>query len=143
MLELFPVSAVSSIFLVPLFVGFIAVRHVLLGQGIFYYNISKTVPFFICVTIVLELQNIFEESVSFNLMRNSPCRHRTRFVATFKDFIQLWVLQLQTYIALSNLHSEYVEFSHYVRYLLPLKSFIKEVIDSLGMNSDMMKFVSI
>ena len=44
--------------------------------------------------------------------------------------------------ALSTLHSEYVELSHSVRALLPLKSIIKEVIDNLGIDCENLKFVS-
>ena len=51
--------------------------------------------------------------------------------------------KLQTELALSTLHSEYVALSHSVRALLPLKSLIKEVIDNLGIYSDNLKFVSI
>ena len=54
----------------------------------------------------------------------------------------LWVPKQQTEIVLSTLHSEYVELSHYIRALLPLKSFIKEVIDHLGIASEKLKFVS-
>ena len=50
--------------------------------------------------------------------------------------------KLQTNIALSNLHYEYVALSHFVRALLPLKSLIKEVIDNLGIDIDNLKFVS-
>ena len=50
--------------------------------------------------------------------------------------------KLQTDIALSTLHSEYVALSHSVRALLPLKSLIKEVIDNLGIDSENLKFVS-
>ena len=50
--------------------------------------------------------------------------------------------KLQTEIALSTLHSEYVALSHSVRALLPLKSLIKEVIDNLAIDSENLKFVS-
>ena len=52
-------------------------------------------------------------------------RSRTGFVVTFANCTLLWVSKLQTYIALSTLHSEYVALSHYVIALLPLKSLIK------------------
>ena len=51
-------------------------------------------------------------------------------------------VKLQTEIALSTLHSEYVVLSHSVRALLPWKSLIKEVIDNLGIDSENLKFVS-
>ena len=63
-------------------------------------------------------------------------------MVTFANFPLLWVSKLQTEIALSTLHSEYVALSHSVRALLPLKSLIKEVIDNLGIDSDNLKFVS-
>ena len=50
--------------------------------------------------------------------------------------------KLQTDIALSTLHSEYVALFHSVRALLTLTSLIKEVIDNLGNDSEKMKFVS-
>ena len=68
-------------------------------------------------------------------------RIRTGFVVTFSNCPLFWVSKLQTEIALSTLHSEYVAWYHYVRASLPLKSIIKEVIDNLGIDSDNMKFV--
>ena len=53
----------------------------------------------------------------------------------FANFLLLWVSKLQTDIALSTLHSEYVALSHSVRAFCPLKSIIKEVIDNLGIDS--------
>ena len=50
--------------------------------------------------------------------------------------------KLQTKIALSTQHSEYVVLSNSVRGLLPLKFFIKEEIDNLEIDSEKMKFVS-
>ena len=50
--------------------------------------------------------------------------------------------KIQTEIALSTLHSEYVALSHSVRALLPLKSLIKEVIENLGIDIKKLKFVS-
>ena len=41
-------------------------------------------------------------------------RSRTVFVVTFANCPLLWVSKLQTYIALSELHSEYVALSHSV-----------------------------
>ena len=63
-------------------------------------------------------------------------------MVTFANCPLLWVSKLQTEIALSTLHSEYVVLSHSVRALLPLKSLIKEVIDNLGIDSENLKFVS-
>ena len=48
--------------------------------------------------------------------------------------------KLQTYIALSTLHSEYLVLSHSVRALLPLKSLIKEVIKNLEVDSEKLIF---
>ena len=53
-------------------------------------------------------------------------RIRTGFVVTFANCPILWVSKLQTYIALSTLHYYYVELSHYVRALLPLKVLSKK-----------------
>ena len=69
-------------------------------------------------------------------------RSRTGFVITFANFPLLWVSKLQTEISLSTLHSEYVELSHSVRALIPLKIIIKELIDNLGIDSEKLKFVS-
>ena len=69
-------------------------------------------------------------------------RSRTGFVVTFSNCPLLWVSKLQTEIALSKLHSDYMALSHYVRVLLPLKILIKEVIDNLGVDSENLKFVS-
>ena len=60
----------------------------------------------------------------------------------FSNCSLLWVSNIKTEIALSNINSEGVEFSNSVREFLPLKSLIKEVIDNLGMDSDKIKFVS-
>ena len=63
-------------------------------------------------------------------------------MVTFANCPLLWVLKLQTEIALSTLHSEYVTLSHSVRALITLKSLIKEVIDNFGIDSENLKFVS-
>ena len=70
-------------------------------------------------------------------------RSRTVVVATFANCPLLWVSKIQTEIDLSTLHSEYAALSHSVRESLPLKSIIKEVIDSLGIDRKKLKFVSI
>ena len=67
---------------------------------------------------------------------------RNRFVVIFYNCPLLWVSKLQTEIALSTLHSDYVILSHSVRALLPLKSLIKEVIYNLVIDSENLKFVS-
>ena len=69
-------------------------------------------------------------------------RSRTGFVVTFSNCPLLWVSKLQTDISFSTLNSEYVELSHFIRALLPLKSLIKEVIDNLVIDSENIKFVS-
>ena len=58
-------------------------------------------------------------------------RSITGFVVTFSHCPLLWVSKLQTEIALSTLHSDYVALSNSVRALLPLKSLIKEVNENL------------
>ena len=52
-------------------------------------------------------------------------------------------VKIQTEIDLSTLHYEYAAFYHSVRALLPLKSLIKEVIETLGIDIENLKFVSI
>ena len=69
-------------------------------------------------------------------------RSRTGFVVTFANFPLLWMSKLQTEIALSKLHTEYVALSHSVRALLPLKSPFKEVIDNLVIDNENLKFMS-
>ena len=69
-------------------------------------------------------------------------RIRTVFVVTFVNCPLFWLSKIQTYIALYNLHSEYVELSNSVRDLPPLKSLIKKVIENLGIDSEKLKFVS-
>ena len=68
-------------------------------------------------------------------------RSRTGFVVTLANCPLLWVSKLQTEIALSTLHSEYVALSHSIRSLSPLKSLITEVIDNLGTDSENLKLV--
>ena len=63
-------------------------------------------------------------------------------MVTFANCSLLWVSKIQTEIALSTLHSEYVVLSHSVRALLPLESIIKELIDNLVIDSENLKFVS-
>ena len=63
-------------------------------------------------------------------------------MVTYTNFPLLWVLKLQTCISLSTLHYECVSLSHSVRYLLPLESLIKEVVDNLVINIENMEFVS-
>ena len=57
-------------------------------------------------------------------------------MVTFANCTLLWVSKLQTEIALSNLHSEYVALSHSVKALIPLKSLIEEAIDNLVIDSE-------
>ena len=54
MFDLVSVRVVSSIFTAILFIGFVAVRNVLLGKEILYYNISQNVPLSIIYPNVLE-----------------------------------------------------------------------------------------
>ena len=68
-------------------------------------------------------------------------KNGTGFVVTFSNFPLLWVSTLLTDISLYTLHSEYVEFSRYVRNLFPLKSLIKVVIDNLGMDIENLNFI--
>ena len=77
-----------------------------------------------------------------NLHEPICARSRTVFLVTFANFPLLWVSKLQTEIALSTLHYEYMALYHPNKELLPLKSLIKEVIDNLVIDSDNLKFVS-
>ena len=69
-------------------------------------------------------------------------RSRNVFVTIFDNCALLWVSKLQKYIYLYTLHSEFVALSHSVRYLFPLKSLIKEVIENSVIDFEMLKFVS-
>ena len=53
-------------------------------------------------------------------------RSRTGFVITMANCPLVWVSKLQTEIALSTLHAEYVTLSQSLREFLPLKDFVKE-----------------
>ena len=64
-------------------------------------------------------------------------------MVTFVNCPLLWVLKLQTNIALSTINSDYVVLSHSVRSLLLLKTSIKEVIENLVIHSEKLKFLSI
>ena len=64
-------------------------------------------------------------------------------MVTFNNFPLLLVSKLQRDISLSTLNSEYMELSHSVIELLPLKSIIKEVIDNLVIDSEKLNFLSI
>ena len=54
----------------------------------------------------------------------------------------LWVSKLQTEIALSTLHAEYVALSQCLRDLLPVKEFVIELLEDMGLNSGKLKFNS-
>ena len=69
-------------------------------------------------------------------------KSRNVFVVTFANCPLLWVSKLNTEIYIFNLHLDYVQLSHSVRTLLPLKIIIKEVIYNLGIDSEKLKFVS-
>ena len=77
-----------------------------------------------------------------NLQEPICARSITGFVLTFVNCPLLWVSKLQTEIDLSTLYSEYMELSHSVRALHPLKIIIKEVIYNLGIDSEKLNFVS-
>ena len=62
-------------------------------------------------------------------------------MVTFSNCSLLWVSKIQTEIALSTLHFEYVALSYSVGALLPFTSIIKKFIDNLGSDSEKMKFV--
>ena len=62
-------------------------------------------------------------------------------MVTFANFSLLWVSKLQTDISLYTLQSEYIALSRYGRALIPLKTLIKEVIDTLGIDSEKLEFL--
>ena len=66
----------------------------------------------------------------------------TVFVVNFSYCPLLWVSKIQTYIALYTLYNKYVALYSSVRYLLPLKILIKELIENLVIDSENTKFVS-
>ena len=61
---------------------------------------------------------------------------------TFAGCPILWVSKLQTEIALSTLHAEYVALSQSLRDLLPVKELVKELLQGMGIDSGKLKFVS-
>ena len=62
MFELVSVSVASLIFAALVFVGFVAVRRMLLVQEILHYKISKTVPLVIILPPVLEKRSFKGEN---------------------------------------------------------------------------------
>ena len=64
-------------------------------------------------------------------------------MATFSNFPQLWVSNIDTDINLYARHYEYTSLSYSVRDLIPMKGLIKEVIENLGIDSKMLNFFSI
>ena len=69
-------------------------------------------------------------------------KSRTGYVITFANCPLLFVSKLQTEVALSTLHAEYVALSQSLRDLLPLKSLITEVFSRLKINIDNMTVTS-
>ena len=65
-------------------------------------------------------------------------KSRTGYVITFANCSLLFVSKLQTEVALSTLHAEFVALSQSHRDLLPLKSLITEVFSQLKINIDNM-----
>ena len=60
----------------------------------------------------------------------------TGFVITLANCPLQWVSKLQTEIALSTLHAEYVALSQSLHELLPLKDLVKEVTSALNLSDD-------
>ena len=67
-------------------------------------------------------------------------KSRTGYLIKFSGCPLLWVSKLQTEIALSTLHSEYVALSQSLRDLLPTKELLKETISKVGLKEDRLKF---
>ena len=72
---------------------------------------------------------------------STSVKSRTGYVITFADCPILWVSKLQTEIALSTLHAEYVALSQSLRDLLPIKNLIGEVMKHFNLDKDI-KFIS-
>ena len=64
-------------------------------------------------------------------------KSRTGYVITFADCPLHWVSKLQSEIALSTLHAEYVALSQSLRDLLPLKALVKEVVKNLKLSKNL------
>ena len=69
-------------------------------------------------------------------------KSRTGYVITLANCPIHWVSKLQTEVALSTLHSEYVALSQSTRDLLPMRQLLQEVTKALGMNPDNLTFTS-
>ena len=69
-------------------------------------------------------------------------KSRTGYVITFASCPLLFVSKLQTEVALSTLHAEYVALSQSLRDLLPLKSLITEVFSRLKIDISKMTVTS-
>ena len=67
-------------------------------------------------------------------------KSRTGYLIKFSGCPLLWVSKLQTEVALSTLHSEYVALSQSLRDLLPTKALLKESIAKVGLPEDSLKF---
>ena len=76
------------------------------------------------------LMQILRDFGDMKTLKTQFYRGRTGSVVNFSNFSLLWVSKLQTEIALSTLHSEYVSLYHSIRSLIPLKIIIKEVIET-------------
>ena len=69
-------------------------------------------------------------------------KSRTGFVITVANCPVMWVSKLQTEVALSTLHAEYVALSQSLRDLLPFKELVKEMTTALDMDAGKLEFVS-
>jgi len=65
-----------------------------------------------------------------------------RIHLTFAKCPIFWVSKLQTEIALSTLHAEYVALSQSLHDLLPTKVLAKEVIKNLGFNDSKLRVIT-
>ena len=69
-------------------------------------------------------------------------KSHTGYVITFAGCPLLFVSKIQTEVALSTLHAEYVTLSQSLRDLLPLKSLITEVLSRLKIDTSKMTVTS-
>ena len=89
-------------------------------------------------TEVLTLENYVDASFAGNHGVERPespvsVKSRTGIIIFLAGCPLIWKSQIQSSIALSTFHSEYVGLSHSMRILIPLRALLLEVVDMLGL----------
>ena len=69
-------------------------------------------------------------------------RSQSGYVFTFSKCPTLWVSKIQTEIALSTIHAEYVAISQSLRDLLLFKALDEETLKEIGLNTKKLKVVT-